>query len=185
MDTYYIAIDMFLVHLRCTQQRKQDYKYRCEYDQKFFLSTLLRQSCFEPFPCDPVFSRDISIDQKQPHRAVNFIVIPDEYFEPLLTTLWFNRYVFPVGASMHLHLEFTFLLAGRNLYVTKQIIHTHTYNQRYFTNVNTNDRVSFVIFSIDTPPTLSCSSSGHVLPREVQLRSFREKPERNPKHYTK
>lgn len=162
MDTYYIAIDVFLVHLRCTWQRKQDYRYRCEYDQKFFLPILLRQSCFEPFPCDPVSSRDISIDQKQPHRTVNLIVIPDEY-----------HYVFLVGASMHLHFEFTFLLAGRNLYVTKQIIHTHTYNQRYFTNVNTNDRVSFVIFfSIDTPPTLSWSSSGHVLPHRVQLRSL-------------
>ncbi|XP_043577969.1 uncharacterized protein LOC122565741 isoform X2 [Bombus pyrosoma] len=28
--------------------------------------------------------------------------------------------------------------------------------------------------SIDTPPTLSCSSSGHVLPHEDQLRSFRK-----------
>lgn len=111
----------------------------------------------------------------------NHIVIPDEHFERLLTTLWFNHYVFPVGASMRLHLEFTFLLAGRNLYVTKQIIHTHTYNQRYFTNVNTNDRVSFVIFSIDTPPTLSCSSSGHVLPHQVQLRSFRKKPKETRK----
>lgn len=111
----------------------------------------------------------------------NHIVIPDEYFERLLTTLWFNHYVFPVGASMRLHLEFTFLLAGRNLYVTKQIIHTHTYNQRYFTNVNTNDRVSFVIFSIDTPPTLSCSSSGHVLAHQVQLRSFRKNPKETRK----
>lgn len=108
--------------------REQDYKYRCEHDQKFVLSILLRQSCFEPLPCDPVSSRDISIDQKQPHRTVNFIVIPNEYFERLFTTLWFNHYVFPFGASMHLHLEFTFLSAGRNLYVTKQIIHTHTYN---------------------------------------------------------
>lgn len=92
------------------------------------LSILLRQSYFEPFPCDPVSSRDISIDQKQPHRTVNLIVVPDEYFERLFTTLWFDHYVSPVGASMHLHLQFTFLLAGRNLYVTKQIIHTHTYN---------------------------------------------------------
>lgn len=84
--------------------------------------TVSLRSCFLARYFDPI------IDQKQPHRIVNFIVIPDQYFERLFTTLWFDHYVFPVGAPMHLHLEFTFLSAGRNLYVTKQIIHTHTYN---------------------------------------------------------